>query len=184
MTYMYLSSLSLSLHVHVPLVTHSVYIPRKCWSKSYVPPLHYLVCTLVICIDYFVHFLLVGEPNFTCLIFHVHVLTLTYSVNIPPHKESFERLSFDLNSISTTYSWPSLSTRDFITSFVYLLLLGGLIFTYFMATCTSGDLLCTYTFFWWPILYTWNFLMDYYVHIPLNADLIRMYHLFMIHFVH
>ena len=35
-------------HVHVPLVTHSVYIPRKCWFKSYVLPLHYLVGTLVI----------------------------------------------------------------------------------------------------------------------------------------
>ena len=110
--YIYLSSLTLSLHVNVPLVTHSVYIPRKCWSKSYVPPLHYLVNTLVIWIDYFVHFLLVGEPNFICVIFLGNAPTLTYSVHIPPHIEIFDGICGH-NSISTTSSWPSLFTSDF-----------------------------------------------------------------------
>ena len=159
---MYLSSLSLSLHVLVPLVTHSVFIPRKCLSESYIPPLHYLVCTLVICIDYFVHFLLVGEPNFSCLIFHVHVLTLTYSVHIPPHKESFERLSFDLNSISTTYSWPSLSTSDFY----YLLCL----FTF--PWWAHIYIFYSYVHLWWHILYIYLLLVTYSVHLELFDGLL------------
>ena len=78
------------LHVHIPLVTHSVYIPRK-WFKSYVLPLHYLVGTLVIFMDYFVHFLLFGELIFTWEIFydHVRVPLTTYSVHIPPNSFIF-----------------------------------------------------------------------------------------------
>ena len=51
--------------------------------------------------------------------------------------------------------------------FVYLLLLDGLTFTYFMAICVcpSGDLFCTHTSYWWPILYTGKFLNDSLVHI-------------------
>ena len=73
--------------------------------------------------------------------------------------------------------------------FVYLLLLGELIFTYFMAKCecTSCDLFCLREFSFWPIIYTkyflmayslqlyslfWRFLMAFSVHITPNVDLI------------
>ena len=71
--------------------------------------------------------------------------------------------------------WPPL--------FIYFSLVGSYLHILWLRARTSGELLCTYTFFWWPILYTRNFLMAYYVHIPPNADLNSMYHLFMIYFV-
>ena len=166
--------------MYFPLVPH-----------VHVPPLHYLVCTLVICTDYFAHFLLVGEPNFTCVIFHVHLLMFTYSVHILPDKESFDRLSGH-----TSPFWPKFyKYHHFMTKFVHLWLLWPPLFIYFslvgsylhilwLRARTSGDLLCTYTFFWWPILYTNNFLTAYYAHIPPNADLNSMYHLVMIFFAY
>ena len=56
--------------------------------------------------------------------------------------------------------------------FIYFSLVGSYLHILWLRARTSGDLFCTYTFFWWPILYTRNFLMAYYEHIPPNADLI------------
>ena len=65
----------------------------------------------------------------------------------------------DLYSTRTTSSWSNLYTSDFYGQF-YLLLLGRIFLTYFLATCarTSGDLCFTHTSSWWPILYTRKFL--------------------------
>ena len=158
----------------------------------------------------------------TCPYFWWHILYITnhYSVQIPP--------CFDLFSISTTSSWPSLYTLvTFMALYVYLLLLGELMFTWVIFYDYMGkkplvtysvhlppliDLFCTYgtclfytqttpcwpilskyylfltlyvlfcwfiplwwaffcifygyicTYIWWPILYTYLFLVTYFVH--------------------
>ena len=80
----------------------------------------------------------------------------------------------DLFSLSITSSWCCLYTTEFNGLFCYLLSLVrfSLHEMYFMATCTSyGDLFSTYTFSFWPIQYTRNFLMTFSVHIPTHIDL-------------
>ena len=118
---------------------------------------------------------------YICLLF-----LMAYSVHIPPHVglfsisttyswPNFYRSDFyGLFSIFIYLFWAyfcifyscmclSLLERYFMTTylllmtyFVYLLLLGGLIFAYFIAACAClylRDNLWQYTFSWWPILY-------------------------------
>ena len=56
-----------------------------------------------------------------------------------------------------------------MASFVYLLLLGELMFTYFMSTCarTSGDIMRSHALTCSPTLYVWNSLIaHFYTHLP------------------
>ena len=55
-----------------------------------------------------------------------------------------------------TFTCLTIFYKDHLFNFVYLLLRGELQFMWcFMSTYTPGDLFCTRTFSWWPILYTW-----------------------------
>ena len=93
-------------------------------------------------------------------ILYTYLVLVNYSV----YKEHFDclifkytSLSFSFFSISNTSSWPSLYTCDFYGLFSSLTcpLWDYVIDWYFMATCASGDLICTRNFTWWRILYSW-----------------------------
>ena len=122
---------------------------------------------------YFVHFLLPGELIFTWVIFydHVHVSQLTdsvrnfltaYSVHIPPM----------LTYLFYVPPIHDLCQKDsLVYYFVYLLLLGGLFFTFYGYVHVSlvmysvhipplVDLFCTKGSFWRLILYTYFSMFD------------------------
>ena len=146
------------------------------WSKFYIQPFHELVCTLVTFITYFVYlYLLAG------LIFHI-VSLVTYSVHIPLLGDlfctegCFWRLilytyirMFDLFSKSTTSSCHRLYTSEFLAYFVYLLLLGELIFymgdIFWLTRCASSSV---HTSSLWPIVYIKNCLqLLLYTYLPI-----------------
>ena len=89
-----------------------------------------------------------------------------YSVHIPP--------CVDLFSISITSSWPSLYSRNFYGLYLFIYLVSFCLHEwYFMTTCwrITGDLFCTPSFSYRPILYIWKFLIDYVLHKPPHVDL-------------
>ena len=93
---------------------------------------------------YFVHLLVLWEIILPTDIFcylctylwwpnlYTYLLLVTHSVQ-PDYFEGLILytyfLMFDLFSISTTYSWPSLYNSDFMSYLVYLLLLGKFTYT-------------------------------------------------------
>ena len=101
---------------------------------------------------------------------YVHVFLVMYSVHIPPLD--------DLFCTHTSSWWPILYIRNFlkaysvhIPSHIWLFSKRHLYLWCFMSTCAPGDLFCTHTTSWWPILYTWWFFMVPSVHIPPHVDL-------------
>ena len=103
---------------------------------------------------------------------HVHFPLVTTSVHITPLSDLFCRYwtFWRLISPCLTYSLqvPGLFNLVcilviFIAFIVYFLLLGGLIFTYFIATWarTFVDLFCTHTLSRWSFLFMRKFLMSY-----------------------
>ena len=138
------------------LTTYTVHILSQYWPKSYVPPLHDLVC-IVIFMDYFVHLRLLGKLIFTLEILydHVHARLVTYSDDIPPlgdllptkglfdgifctHTNQYWHFFYKYH-LFMTLVWPLLT---FMTYFP----VGKLISIYFMATCARSTSyhFCTY----------------------------------------
>ena len=141
-----------------------------CLHILYVRPSGDLFCIHTSCVRpsgdlFFIHTSCV-RPSGDLFCIHTSYL-VTYSL----HSELLECLSFthtyfhmfDLFSKSITCLWPRWTLLNFMAYFVYLLHLGELIFTYFIAkcVCTSCDLFCTRKLSFWCIVYTKNFLMAY-----------------------
>ena len=177
------------LHVHGPLMNYSVHllsssvhfllgwyvhIPshvdvfsvitisswRICTVMKFFPILFIYVLLVSLCLHewYFMATWVPTSDDIFCgltlscwPILYMPKFLIAYFVHINP-----------LNSIRTTSSWSDLYISDFYGQF-YLLLLDRIFFTYFLASCapTSGDLYCTHTSSWWPILYTRKFLKAY-----------------------
>ena len=143
-----------------------------------------LVCTLGNFTAYFVYFLFLGElmgfflwltracssvdlfciyTSWWCRILYIRKILLYDSVNIPRH---FLCILPHVDDLVYTLV-------IFMAYFVYFLLLGELILRdiLWLRARTFGDLFCTRTSSWWPILYIRNFLMALSLHIPPNVDL-------------
>ena len=154
--------------VHIPPMVDFLYIgkflPRlisghifpNIWHILYK---YNLFMTRVIFMEYFVLF---SSPLLTLLVWCFFCTYPLYDL-FCTHTSSWPRflyirksltefldihLPFELNSISATSSWPRLYTSDFYDYFVYLLLLGELIFTYGWYVYTYWWLFSTCTFSW------------------------------------
>ena len=137
MTYLYSNEIYGLFYLFTSPWWAYVYISNIAWPHDYLHLMTYSV-------------LLPSLVDLCCVWL---IFLMAYSVHFPP---------VDLYSTRTTSSWSNLYTSDFYGQF-YLLLLGRIFFTYFLATCarTSGDLCCTHTSSWWPILFTRKFLKAY-----------------------
>ena len=85
----------------------------------------------------------------------------------------------DLFSVNTTSSWLSLYTSDVNSLLFSLFASHHVIDILWVRARTFGDLFCTRTFSWWPILYIRNFLMALSLHIPPNVEQFSVSDLFL-----
>ena len=112
---------------HTHLTAHSLHIPMVtyCFYTSEFISLWRIFSWHILCISYFVYWLLLRELYLRDISWvHVHVPLMSYSVLL-----HFRRriLYTYLISIINTTSWPSLYTSDIIAYFLYLFLLVELI---------------------------------------------------------
>ena len=144
------------LYVHVLLVTYAVHIPpigtyavhtevfKGLFSISpcSIYSVHLFVCTSVIFTSYFVYFVLLGELIFTWHIYYLHVPLVTYSE---------QKVLFNgLFCTHTPPCWSKIPIYDVFSIFTS----PWWAYFYIYNARMSGDLICTPTLSWWPILYT------------------------------
>ena len=149
------------LYTYVHFCTYGTFDGLFCTNTSsclpifYVPPLHYVICTLVtfmanlyiyICLGLSLHIYGYMCTYLCWRILYTYLLLIIYSV----HRALFDGLFCTLTSPCLIYSLQVPRLDDLVCSLVSLWSILYIYFSlerYFMTTCarTSGELFCTHT---------------------------------------